>query len=61
MADCLPLIPGSDGAGLVAEVGPGVRDLTTGQAVVIFPLREAPTAHRRMDEGQQFGKIVLIP
>ncbi len=27
----------------------------------VFPLREAPAAHRRMDEGQQFGKIVLVP
>lgn len=26
-----------------------------------FPLREAPAAHRRMEEGKQFGKIVLIP
>jgi len=26
----------------------------------VFPLREAPAAHRRMDEGQQFGKIVLV-
>ena len=27
----------------------------------VFPLRDAPAAHRRMDEGQQFGKIVLVP
>ena len=27
----------------------------------VFPLRDAPAAHRRMDEAQQFGKIVLIP
>jgi len=27
----------------------------------VFPLRDAPSAHRRMDEGQQFGKIVLAP
>lgn len=27
----------------------------------VFPLREAPAAHRRMDAGQQFGKIVLVP
>jgi NADPH:quinone reductase-like Zn-dependent oxidoreductase len=27
----------------------------------VFPLREAPAAHRRMDQGLQFGKIVLIP
>ena len=27
----------------------------------IFPLRETSAAHRRMDEGQQFGKIVLVP
>jgi NADPH:quinone reductase-like Zn-dependent oxidoreductase len=26
-----------------------------------FPLRDAPAAHRRMDTGQQFGKIVLVP
>ena len=26
-----------------------------------FPLRDAPAAHRRMDGGQQFGKIVLVP
>jgi len=27
----------------------------------VFPLRDASAAHRRMDEAQQFGKIVLIP
>jgi zinc-binding alcohol dehydrogenase/oxidoreductase len=27
----------------------------------VFPLRDAPAAHRRMDESQQFGKIVLLP
>jgi NADPH:quinone reductase-like Zn-dependent oxidoreductase len=27
----------------------------------VFPLRDAPAAHGRMDEAQQFGKIVLIP
>ncbi len=27
----------------------------------VFPLRDAPTAHLRMDQGQQFGKIVLVP
>ena len=27
----------------------------------VFPLREAAAAHRRMDEAQQFGKIVLVP
>lgn len=27
----------------------------------VFPLRDTPAAHRRMDEGQQFGKIVLVP
>jgi len=27
----------------------------------VFPLRDAPAAHRRMDAGQQFGKIVLLP
>ncbi len=27
----------------------------------VFPLHDAPAAHRRMDEGQQFGKIVLVP
>jgi len=26
-----------------------------------FPLRDAPAAHQRMEEGQQFGKIVLVP
>jgi hypothetical protein len=26
-----------------------------------FLLRNAPAAHRRMDEGQQFGKIALVP
>ncbi|OGB97486.1 MAG: hypothetical protein A3G35_07655 [candidate division NC10 bacterium RIFCSPLOWO2_12_FULL_66_18] len=37
MADRLPLIPGSDGAGLVAEVGPGTSQLKVGDAVVINP------------------------
>ncbi|HWU36511.1 MAG TPA: zinc-binding dehydrogenase, partial [Candidatus Acidoferrum sp.] len=37
MADRLPLIPGSDGAGLVAEIGPGVSRLKVGEAVVINP------------------------
>jgi NADPH:quinone reductase-like Zn-dependent oxidoreductase len=27
----------------------------------VFPLREAPAAHHRMDQGLQFGKIVLVP
>jgi NADPH:quinone reductase-like Zn-dependent oxidoreductase len=27
----------------------------------VFPLRDAPAAHQRMDAGQQFGKIVLVP
>jgi NADPH:quinone reductase-like Zn-dependent oxidoreductase len=27
----------------------------------VFPLRDARAAHRRMDEGLQFGKIVLVP
>lgn len=27
----------------------------------IFPLREAADAHRRMDAGKQFGKLVLVP
>ncbi len=27
----------------------------------VFPLREAAAAHQRMDEGTQFGKIVLVP
>ena len=37
MADRLPLIPGSDGAGLVAQVGPGTTHLKVGDAVVINP------------------------
>ncbi len=37
MADRLPLIPGSDGAGLVAQVGPGVSQVKVGEAVVINP------------------------
>jgi NADPH:quinone reductase-like Zn-dependent oxidoreductase len=37
MADRLPLIPGSDGAGLVAGAGPGVTHVKTGDAVVINP------------------------
>jgi NADPH:quinone reductase-like Zn-dependent oxidoreductase len=37
MADRLPLIPGSDGAGLVAQVGPAVGRLKVGDAVVINP------------------------
>jgi zinc-binding alcohol dehydrogenase/oxidoreductase len=27
----------------------------------VFPLRDTSAAHRRMDEAQQFGKIVLVP
>jgi NADPH:quinone reductase-like Zn-dependent oxidoreductase len=27
----------------------------------VFPLRDAARAHRRMDQGLQFGKIVLVP
>ena len=37
MADRLPLIPGSDGAGLVAEVGPGVAQVKVGDVIVIVP------------------------
>jgi zinc-binding alcohol dehydrogenase/oxidoreductase len=37
MTDRLPLILGSDGAGLVAEVGPGVSHFQSGQEVVINP------------------------
>ncbi len=33
----LPIIPGSDGAGVVAEVGDGVTHVTVGQEVVINP------------------------
>ncbi len=33
----LPLILGSDGAGVVLDRGPGVRDLEPGQRVVCFP------------------------
>jgi zinc-binding alcohol dehydrogenase/oxidoreductase len=40
MADRLPLIPGSDGAGLVAEVSPGVSHVKAGDAVVINPSLE---------------------
>jgi NADPH:quinone reductase-like Zn-dependent oxidoreductase len=27
----------------------------------VFPLAEAPAAHRRMEASEQFGKIVLVP
>jgi NADPH:quinone reductase-like Zn-dependent oxidoreductase len=37
MADRLPLIPGSDGAGLVAELGAEVEGVKVGDAVVINP------------------------
>ncbi len=37
LADRLPLILGSDGAGLVAEVGAGVTERSVGQAVLINP------------------------
>ena len=40
LADRLPLILGSDGAGVVAEAGPGVGDLRSGQPVVINPSLE---------------------
>ncbi len=33
----LPLIPGCDGAGVVAEVGPGVTDLALGTRVLLQP------------------------
>ncbi len=33
----LPLIPGSDGAGLVDALGPGVGDLAVDDEVVVFP------------------------
>ncbi|HEX2173438.1 MAG TPA: zinc-binding dehydrogenase [Dehalococcoidia bacterium] len=36
-ASPFPFIPGSDGAGIVDRVGPGVGDLAAGTEVVIFP------------------------
>jgi NADPH:quinone reductase-like Zn-dependent oxidoreductase len=27
----------------------------------VFPLAEAPAAYRLLEEGRQFGKIVLVP
>jgi hypothetical protein len=27
----------------------------------VFPLSEAAEAHRRMEAGEQFGKILLVP
>lgn len=33
----MPFIPGSDGAGVVAAVGPGVRQPSVGDEVVIYP------------------------
>jgi zinc-binding alcohol dehydrogenase/oxidoreductase len=32
-----PLIPGSDGAGIIVEIGEGVRELTIGDEVIIHP------------------------
>jgi zinc-binding alcohol dehydrogenase/oxidoreductase len=37
MVDIMPFIPGSDGAGLVAAVGPGVNRVKEGDEVVICP------------------------
>jgi zinc-binding alcohol dehydrogenase/oxidoreductase len=37
MVDIMPFIPGSDGAGLVAAVGPGVKRVKEGDEVVICP------------------------
>ncbi len=36
-ADKMPFVPGSDGAGVVAAVGAGVRNVREGDAVVICP------------------------
>lgn len=46
-APMLPLVPGSDGAGVVAELGPGVTGWRIGQPVVINPaLNWGPAPHR---------------
>jgi len=37
MVDMMPFIPGSDGAGLVAGVGPGVKRVKEGDEVVVYP------------------------
>jgi NADPH:quinone reductase-like Zn-dependent oxidoreductase len=37
MADMMPFIPGSDGAGVVAAAGTGVGRVKVGDAVVVFP------------------------
>lgn len=36
-AQYMPFIPGSDGAGVVSGLGPGVRKFHTGERVVVFP------------------------
>jgi zinc-binding alcohol dehydrogenase/oxidoreductase len=37
MVEIMPFIPGSDGAGVVAAVGPGVKRIEAGDQVVIYP------------------------
>jgi len=37
VADMMPFIPGSDGAGIVTAVGTGVRRVSEGDEVVIYP------------------------
>ncbi len=37
MAAMMPFVPGSDGAGVVAEVGAGVQRVKAGEPVVIYP------------------------
>lgn len=65
----LPLIPGSDGAGIVDELGAGVEDWVVGQAVVVNPalnwgpsLRQAGPDFRILggpDQGTYAEKTVV--
>lgn len=50
-ASMLPLIPGSDGAGEIAALGPGCNGWQVGQAVVIYPALHWGSSIRRPVDG----------
>jgi NADPH:quinone reductase-like Zn-dependent oxidoreductase len=50
-----------DFAGLVRFFSPESEPPPRPMVDTVFPLAEAAAAHRRMESGEQFGKIVLVP
>ncbi len=52
----MPHIPGNDGAGLVAEVGPGVSQVEVGMECVVAPAIPGPWTLERLRGDENLGK-----